>query len=63
MLYRAAGKIYKYMYVVRWGRREEELYELTSDPGETRNLIAVAGLDAARAAVRERAAARWAKVQ
>lgn len=63
VLYRAAGKIYKYMYVVRWGRRQEELYELTSDPGETRNLIAVAGLDAARSAVRERAAARWAKVQ
>jgi len=49
--------------MVRWGRREEELYELTSDPGETRNLISVAGLDAARSAVRERAAARWAKVQ
>jgi arylsulfatase A-like enzyme len=59
VLYRDAGRIYKYMYVVRWGRRAEELYELTSDPGEQRNLIADARLDAARSAVRRRAAARW----
>ena len=59
VLYRDAGKIYKYMYVVRWGRRAEELYELTADPDERRNLIDVPGLDAARTAVRGRAAARW----
>lgn len=59
VVYRDRGVIYKYMYVVRWGRRAEELYELTSDPGERKNLIAAAGLDDARAAVRARAAARW----
>ncbi len=59
VLYRAGGKIYKYMYVVRWGRRAEELYELSSDPAERRNLIAEPGMDAARHAVRARAAARW----
>ncbi|MEO8337903.1 MAG: sulfatase-like hydrolase/transferase [bacterium] len=59
VLYREAGKIYKYMYVVRWGRRAEEFYELTSDPGEQKNLIGDAGLKAPLAAVRARAAARW----
>jgi glucan phosphoethanolaminetransferase (alkaline phosphatase superfamily) len=59
VLYRDRGRIYKYMYVVRWGRRAEELYELTADPGERRNVIAAAGLDSARAMVRARAAARW----
>ncbi|MEO5814127.1 MAG: sulfatase-like hydrolase/transferase [Gemmatimonadaceae bacterium] len=59
VLFRDAGKIYKYMYVVRWGRRAEELYELTSDPGEQKNLIAELGLAAVRSAVRGRAAARW----
>lgn len=59
VLYRDAGKIYKYMYVVRWGRRAEELYELTTDPGEQRNLIAEPGLDVPRSAVRRRAADRW----
>jgi hypothetical protein len=49
------------MYVVRWGRRVEELYELTSDPGEQRNLIGDPSLNEPRSAVRSRAAARWPK--
>jgi glucan phosphoethanolaminetransferase (alkaline phosphatase superfamily) len=59
VLYRDRGRIYKYMYVIRWGRRAEELYELSVDPGERKNVIAAAGLDSARAMVRGRAAARW----
>jgi arylsulfatase A-like enzyme len=59
VLYRSNDRIYKYMYVVRWGSRAEELYELSSDPGEKTNLIAQAGLSSVLAAVRGRAAARW----
>ncbi len=59
VLYRDAGKVYKYMYVVRWGRRAEELYELDSDPGEKKNLIGQPDIGQALIAVRQRAAARW----
>ncbi|MDB4917723.1 MAG: hypothetical protein JWM95_5367 [Gemmatimonadetes bacterium] len=60
VVYREGGKIYKYMYVVRWGTRSEELYELTSDPGETSNLISRTGLGRVRDVMRARADARWA---
>jgi arylsulfatase A-like enzyme len=59
VLYRDRGRIYKYMYVVRWGNRVEELYDLTNDPGERTNLIASAQLEDVRAGLRARAAARW----
>lgn len=59
VLYRDRERIYKYMYVVRWGTRAEELYELSSDPAERMNLIAANGLDEVRSLLRMRAAARW----
>jgi arylsulfatase A-like enzyme len=59
VVYRTGGKTYKYMYVTQWARLKEELYELGSDPLETRNLIAMPGLDEVRRRVRGRAAARW----
>ncbi|MEP6732393.1 MAG: sulfatase-like hydrolase/transferase [bacterium] len=59
VVYRTQGRIYKYMYVVRWGSRAEELYELTSDPDERTNLISTQGLNDIRAAVRWRAHKRW----
>lgn len=40
ILYRGAGLIYKYLY--RAQDRKEELYELNSDPGETKNLMSSA---------------------
>ena len=40
---------------------DEELYELTSDPGEQKNLVSDPGLEAVKPAVRSRAAARWPK--
>ena len=59
VVYRDNGRVYKYIYVIRWGRRIEELYELESDPGEQTNLMARTGLDHVRSTVRGRAAARW----
>ena len=59
VVYRDNGRVYKYIYVIRWGRRIEELYELESDPGEQTNLMARTGLDDVRSTVRARAAARW----
>jgi glucan phosphoethanolaminetransferase (alkaline phosphatase superfamily) len=59
VVYREQGRIWKYMYMRRWGQLVEELYELGADPNETSNLIEAPGLDPVRAVVRRRAAARW----
>jgi glucan phosphoethanolaminetransferase (alkaline phosphatase superfamily) len=61
VVYRDGSKIYKYSYVTKWGARNEELYELTSDPAESTNLISRTDLGRVRELVRARAAARWAQ--